>query len=113
MKISEHQDGQIVVITVNGRLDHEAAESFQEYALERINQGARSIVVDFGGTTFIASMGIRALIIPVQEVSKRGGRLALAGLNPQLLKLFEVSGLMQIFQVYPTAEEASADGIWP
>ena len=62
MQISERKEGQILVIIVYGRLDYAAAESFQEYALRRINEGARSILVDFGGTTFIASMGIRALI---------------------------------------------------
>ena len=87
--------------------------SFREYALRRINEGARSILVDFGGTTFIASMGIGALIVPTQEVSRNGGRLAIIGLSPQLRQLFEVTGLFEVFQVYSTAAEASADGVWP
>ena len=113
MQISERKEGQILVIIVYGRLDHAAAESFQECALRRINEGARSILVDFGGTTFIASMGIRALIVPTQEVSRNGGRLALIGLSPQLRQLFGVAGLFKVFQVYSTAAEASADGVWP
>jgi anti-sigma B factor antagonist len=113
VQISERNEGRIVVITVAGRLDHAGAESFQEYALRRINEGARSILVDFRGTTFIASMGIRALIVPTQEISKKGGRLALTGLSPQLHELFELAGLLKVFQVYSTAAEASADGVWP
>jgi len=112
VQISERKEGQILVIIVSGRLDHAAAESFQEYALRRINEGARSILVDFGGTTFIASMGIRALIVPTRSFQKRG-RLALIGLSPQLRQLFEVVGLFKVFQVYSTAAEASADGVWP
>ena len=72
MQISERKEGQILVIIVSGRLDHAAAESFQEYALRRINEGARSILVDFGGTTFIASMGIRALIVPHKKFPETG-----------------------------------------
>ena len=113
MQISERKEGQILVIIVYGRLDYAAAESFQEYALRRIKEGARSILVDFGGTTFIASMGIRALIVPTQEVSRNGGRLAVIGLSPQLRQLFEVAGLLKVFQVYSTTAEASADGVWP
>ena len=45
MQISERKEGQILVIIVSGRLDHDAAESFREYALRRINEGARSILV--------------------------------------------------------------------
>ena len=64
MQISERKEGKILVIIVSGRLDRAAAGAFREYALRRINEGARSILVDFGGTTFIASMGIGALIVP-------------------------------------------------
>ena len=72
MQISERKEGQILVIMVSGRLDHDAAESFREYALRRINEGARSILVDFGGTTFIASMGISALIVPTRKFPETG-----------------------------------------
>jgi hypothetical protein len=51
VKIFERKEGQILVIIVSGRLDHAAAESFREYALRRLNEGARSSLVDFGGTS--------------------------------------------------------------
>lgn len=112
MEITERREGPLLILLVNGRLDHAGAEIFQKHAVARIEEGSRSIIVDFGGTTFVASMGIRALIIPSQEMSKAGGRLALAGLNAQMRQLFETAGLYQIFQVFPTVEDAAADGAW-
>ncbi len=108
MKITGHQDGAITVLSLEGRLDHAGAGIFQEHALKVIGEGARGVIVDFGGTSFIASMGIRALIIPTQEISKLGGRLVLTGLNADLVRFFELSGMKDMFQVYPSVEEARA-----
>jgi len=113
MQVSSRKEGPVLVISVEGRMDHVGASSFQSHALEKIASGTRSIVVDFGGTSFLASMGIRALIIPSQELAKKGGRLALAGLSPELINLFQTAGLYQLFKVYPTTQDAVADGEWP
>lgn len=113
MEITEHQQGPILVLHLSGRLDQAGAELFQKKAVDLIEAGIRSMVVDFGGTSFVASMGIRALIIPTQDMSRAGGRIALVGLSDQVHQLFEVAGLYSLFKVYPTLAEASADGDWP
>ena len=112
MQITEHQEGPILVVAVEGRLDHAGAGEFQNYTVKRINEGVRSMVVDLTNTTFVASMGIRAIIVPAQEVSRVGGRFGLTGLSPQLRQLFEVSGLLNVFKTYPTLDDAKADGVW-
>lgn len=108
MKITDQREGTLVVLLLEGRLDHAGAGVFQEYALKLIGEGTRALIVDFGGTSFIASMGIRALIIPTQEISKLGGKLVLTGLNADLVRFFELSGMKDMFQVYPSVEEARA-----
>jgi anti-sigma B factor antagonist len=105
MKISEREEGGVVVLAVEGRLDHEAAEEFRLAAMRRIGEGARALLVDFGGTTFLASMGIRALILPSQEIAQHGGKLAVTGLSAELEKLFQTAGLYQLFTVYPSVAE--------
>lgn len=112
MQITEHQEGPILVIAVEGRLDHSGAGTFQEHTVKRIRDGARSMVVDFSNTSFVASMGIRAIIVPAQEISRVGGRFGLTGLSPQLRQLFEISGLLKVFNTYPTVADAAADGVW-
>ncbi len=112
MEIIEKHEGQILVLSVHGRLDQAGADTFQKKALELIEFGVRSMIVDFEGVGFVASMGIRAILIPTQEMSKVGGRLALVGLSPQVRQLFEVAGLYSIFKVYPSVAEAAADGVW-
>jgi anti-anti-sigma factor len=112
MQITERKEGPLLVLALEGRLDHAGAGVFQECALNHIKNGARSLVVDFGGTSFVASMGIRAVMVPAQEMSRAGGRFALAHLSPQLIRLFEIAGLLQVFKVYDTVADAAADGVW-
>jgi hypothetical protein len=66
-----------------------------------------------GLSPFIMADYLATCRVPTQEVSRNGGRLAVIGLSPQLRQLFEVTGLLEVFQVYSTAAEASADGVWP
>jgi len=108
MQITDHRDGGVTILSLEGRLDHAGAGIFQERALQVIKDGARQLIVDFGGTSFIASMGIRALIIPTQEVSRQGGKLVLTGLNAELLRFFEISGMKDMFTVHDSIDAAKA-----
>jgi anti-anti-sigma factor len=113
MNITESHRGNILVLSIEGRLDHAGAGQFQELALKKIADGAQSLIVDFGGTSFLASMGFRALMLPSQELGQKGGRLALVGLNADIARLFELSGLEKLFEIHANVEEAAASGVWP
>lgn len=103
----------MLVLSLEGRLDHAGAEEFRKTAEAAVAGGQRSVVVDFQGVDFLASMGIRALLVPSQRVAQAGGRFALAGLGRSVRSVFELSGLDKVFQSYPTVAEALADGEWP
>lgn len=112
MEITETQEGPVCVLAVKGRLDHDGAGQFQDYAVRRVNEGVRALLVDFNETTFVASMGIRALIVPSQAIRQEGGRFAITGLSVELKKLFEMTGLYQLFKVFPTVADAAAAESW-
>lgn len=113
MQIHERAEQGITILSVEGRLDYQGAGDFQTKALALVNGGVRWMLIDFGGTSFLASMGIRAIMIPYQEISKAGGKLAITGLSPELQRLFETAGLHKLFTIFPSVEAALADGSWP
>lgn len=106
MTITTCQENDLWILRLEGKLDHEGAKVFQETVDAKIAEGARRILVDFGGTSFVASMGIRALIAPTQKLAQMGGQLAICALSPAVAKLFALAGLQQIFSTYSTIEEA-------
>jgi anti-anti-sigma factor len=68
---------------------------------------SKALIVDMGGVDFIASVGIRSLIRPSQALAMRGGKLAVANLNPQISEFFKLTGLDQMFRVYETVADAA------
>jgi anti-anti-sigma regulatory factor len=57
-----------------------------------------------------ATKTTQPLIRPSQALSMRGGKLAVANLNPQIDEFFRLTGLDQMFRVFGTVDEA-IDGI--
>ena len=112
MQITERHEGSILIIAVEGRLDNAASDVFRERALCLIQEGARSLIVDFSKTDFIASMGIRALFIPARELAQVKGRMVLSGLNAELKNLFLIGGLLDLFQVFENVDKALTDNQW-
>jgi anti-anti-sigma factor len=113
MTILEAQQGNVVILTLDGRLDHAGAPVLEACVKRHIEAGCRSILIDFLGISFLASMGIRALIIPTQTLSKFGGRIGVTGLGESTRSVFETAGLSKVFPIYDSVASAMADPAWP
>lgn len=99
------------VLVLSGRLNQGSADTLHAAAMEIAgDDNQHALVIDMGGVDFIASVGIRSLIRPSQALSMRGGKLAIANLNPQIDEFFRLTGLDQMFRVYGTVDEA-IDGV--
>jgi len=109
MDIARNDRGGTAVLVLKGRLNQGSADALHAAAMEIAgDQDCKALVVDMGGVDFIASVGIRSLIRPSQALSMRGGKLAVANLNPQIDEFFRLTGLDQMFRVYTTVDEAVA-----
>ncbi len=107
MKIIRKDRGGAVVLALEGKLNQASADALHSAAMEIAGDpDCKALVIDMGGVDFIASVGIRALIRPSQSMSMRGGKLAVANLNPQIDEFFRLTGLDQMFRVFSTVEEA-------
>ncbi|NKZ08262.1 STAS domain-containing protein [Actinomadura latina] len=102
------QDAEVPVLHVAGDLDHHTAPLLRE-ALDAVPfSPGKSVVVDLTGLAYCDSTGITVLINAYKRAKPAGGRLLLAGLSPDLLDVFRIIGLDQIFVFHPTVDEAIA-----
>jgi anti-anti-sigma factor len=109
MDIGRRSENGIPVLILKGRLNQASADALHTAAMEFAgDDDCKALIVDMGGVDFIASVGIRSLIRPSQALSMRGGKLAVANLNPQLSEFFTLTGLDQMFRVYETVADAAA-----
>jgi anti-sigma B factor antagonist len=66
------------------------------------------IVVDLTEVTFVDSSGLAVLIHGMQDVQGYGGKFAIVGLQENIRPIFEIARLDQVFQIFPTVEDALA-----
>src|SRR6476469_3396358 len=66
------------------------------------------IVVDLTEVTFVDSSGLAVLIHGMQDVQKYGGKFAIVGLQETVRPIFEIARLDQVFQIFPTVDDALA-----
>jgi anti-sigma B factor antagonist len=103
---TEHVGPTTTVLALTGEIDLYTCPELKQELLRVIEEGATLIVVDLAGTTFIDSTGLGVLIRGVERLRMNEGRLAVACADPNLTKIFEVTGLDRVFSIYGSREEA-------
>lgn len=72
-----------------------------------VDDGARSIVLDFSKVAFLSSLGIRMILSLQQKLKKaRGSGLILCGISAQLAELLRITRLDRVLDVADSREEA-------
>jgi stage II sporulation protein AA (anti-sigma F factor antagonist) len=91
-KIEVDATGRVVL---SGRFD----ASQYEAALAYLDRLERPAVVDLGGLEFIASAGLRVLMITQKRVKAAGGGLKLVNVPPPVLAILRFAGFENIMDV--------------
>lgn len=88
-------DADRATITVTGELDAEncgeLADVFQGVAADA------SVSLDLGGTSFIDSSGISALLAERERRQRHGGDLTVAACSAPVRRVLEITGLVEVF----------------
>jgi anti-sigma B factor antagonist len=98
----------VAVVTLAGEIDLYTCPEFKQELLRVIADGANLVVVDLTGTTFIDSTALGVIIRGVERLKHRDGRLVVVCADPNIVKIFEVTGLHRIFSVFGSRDEALA-----
>jgi len=103
---TEQLDGDSYVISLSGEVDLYTAPEFKQQLLEVIGQGAKEVVVDFTDTTFIDSTTLGVLVGGVKRLRANEGQLSLVCSDRNITKIFEITGLDKVFDIYASRDEA-------
>lgn len=91
-----------------GRLDTTNVNRFETRFIDSLVPRGRPAIVDLGGVSFVASLGIRMLLSTARALSHQGKKLALYGANPLVADILETTALSDIIPVAATEAEAIA-----
>lgn len=94
-------------ITLSGRLDIIGTGEIEGKFAALSATAERRLVVDLTGVSFLASIGIRALITNAKAQQQRGGRMVLfVGDNAPITKTLETTGIDALIPMFATLEDA-------
>lgn len=66
------------------------------------------VVVDFSEVDFLASIGIRLLMLTAKSIVSRGGKMAIINPIPDVQSVLEITGIPVIIPIYSQLDSAEA-----
>ncbi len=98
----------VLVVGVDGQLIVGNRHELKQKILDSLESGEKKFVIDFSRTGYIDSSGLGVLVSLSKKIGEAGGELRLAGLNEDLLTLFELTKLDTLFAIVESTDEALA-----
>lgn len=111
LSLSTRDIGGTVVLDVVGEVDVYTSPRLRERLTELVNEGVAQLVVNLGGVEFIDSTGLGVLVGALKRIRSRSGSMSLVCTSDALIRVFTITGLERVFEIYPTVEEATAPTI--
>jgi anti-sigma B factor antagonist len=94
-------------ISLSGRLDGAGTEEVSAELEALATTGSRRVVVDLTRISFLASVGIRAVLGSAKASQRNGGRMVLlVGTNPFVTKTLEATGIDTLIPMFVDAADA-------
>lgn len=97
MTINKTKNGNILNVSVDGRVDTSTAPEF-ETAVKSDIEGVTELNIDFSKLSYISSAGLRCLL-SLQKIMNTQGSLTITGVNETVSEIFEVTGFSEILTI--------------
>ena len=108
MDIFTRHYNNVVILSVNGRLDSEGSPHFTQIVNEQIAAGYHRFVVDLKKVDYLSSSGIKALVQAVKLARQQGGDLCLANVRGHIKFVINLTSIDSIIKIYPNVVSATA-----
>lgn len=110
LMIQPYQDVTVVNFQNAAVLDSSSIEALGQSLLELVEkQDHRKLVLDFSAVKFMSSQALGVLIQLKRAMDAIKGRIIIAGIRPELHKVFKLTNLHKIFTFHTQLDEALAE----
>ncbi|MCX5200792.1 STAS domain-containing protein [Streptomyces sp. NBC_00237] len=108
LQVEVRTEGRNEIVTPAGELDHHTAELLREPLEQALDDGRTRLVIDCSLLEFCDSTGLNVLLGARLKAEAAGGEVHLAGMQPVVARVFEITGAEAVFTVHDTLEDALA-----
>lgn len=98
----------VAVIVLTGEVDVYTSPRVKQEIVDLLNGGTIRLVVDLSGVEYLDSTGLGVLIGGLKRARERDGDLKLVCDNVRIQRIFEITGLTKIFDIFHSEADALA-----
>ncbi|MBQ6959727.1 MAG: STAS domain-containing protein [Clostridia bacterium] len=98
MTITNHVNGDITTIAVEGRLNAQTTEQFGN-EIKKLIGNIQNLVFDFDKVEYISSTGMRVLLFAQKEMNKRGS-MKIINVNEEVYEAMNEVGFTGISEIF-------------
>ena len=106
MEITEAKISDIYLLELSGRLDVTCSGQLKDTVSAMIDKQKKNILVDLSAVHFIDSSGLGMLVACLRSATKASGTLKITSLQESPKKLFEVTRLDRVFEIFEDRDSA-------
>ncbi len=99
-------ESELPIIELEGEVDVYTAPQLKQQMISLLESGANELVVDLTKVDYLDSTALGVLIGGLKRMRERDGNMVLVCPSPRIRRVFEITGLDKIFDMYNTIEEA-------
>jgi len=100
MKLTSFLENGRLTVVLTGEIDHHCAKSYIQAILAKIEAYTPDVcILDFSEVSFVDSSGIAVVINALRSMTQIEGRLLLAGMGNQPMRVFRASGIDKLVEI--------------
>lgn len=100
MSLEINAVGELLTVYLDGEIDHHSARGIREKIDEAIEFNMPSLLIlDFGRVTFMDSSGIGLVMGRYKILEKKGAKLNLTNLPPNIYKVMKLAGIERLAKI--------------
>jgi anti-anti-sigma factor len=107
MEIIKTKKGGADIFAVSGKLDVTGSQKAQDEILPHIPPKGK-LVIDMSDCAYVASSGLRILLLTAKQSSVADCKTVLAGVHPMVWDVIVMTGFEDILEAYASVDEALA-----
>ena len=108
LQIETRMVQEIPVLDLKGEVDSYNSPKLREKMVSLIDAGSANLVINLAGVDYIDSTGLGTLVGGLKRASEKGGAIRIICPNEQIHKVFNITGLVKVFPIFQTEQEAFA-----
>ena len=100
MRLTSYLQEETLRIALTGEIDHHCAKEYIQIITSKIEAYTPNVcILDFQDVTFMDSSGIAVVINAFRLMAKMEGKLEIAALGQQPMKVFRASGIDKLVNI--------------